>query len=112
MAFQQLWDSADKLGRLIVLANWGIAATLLIAFVCTAITIKAGSRKDDLTHADDLLKAGRIANLEHDNLTLRGQVATLEIAAGSTVKDLLRLQKAADDAKAAQQRVEIEFDKQ
>jgi hypothetical protein len=58
-------------------------------------------------------QAKRLSEVQEElNLTLRKQVATLEIAAGSTAKDLLGLQKTADDAKAAQQRVQIDLDRQ
>jgi hypothetical protein len=51
----------------------------------------------------------RAQNLEHDNLTLRGQVATLEKQAVDASKDVARLQKDAADAKATQQKVEIDL---
>lgn len=54
----------------------------------------------------------RATNLEHDNLTLRGQVATLETNATNAEKGLAGLRKAAADAKAAQQRVETDLAKQ
>lgn len=54
----------------------------------------------------------RAGNLEHDNLILRSQVATLETDAAQAQKDVASLQKAAADAKAAQQKVEIELAKQ
>jgi hypothetical protein len=104
-----MWNSIERLGSLITLANWGIAATLLIAFACTVIAIKASGRKDELTGAEDLRKAEHIAELDHANLTLRGQVATLETNAANASKDLAGLQKTALDAKAAQQRVETEL---
>lgn len=50
--------------------------------------------------------------LEKDNLTLRGQVATLETNAADSQKDVAALQKAAADAKASQQKVEIDLAKQ
>lgn len=112
MRFSSLWNSIERLGSLITLANWGIAATLLVAFACTVIAIKASSRKDELTGAEDLRKAEHIADLDHANLTLRGQVATLEINAANANRDLAGLQKAASDAKAAQQKVEIDLAKQ
>jgi hypothetical protein len=112
MSFHDLWDSAEKLGRLIVLANWGIAGTLLVAFACTVIVIKASNRKDEIMGAEDLRKAGQIASLENSNLALRGQVANLEINAATANKDLAGLQKSASDAKTAQQKVEIDLAKQ
>jgi len=54
----------------------------------------------------------RAEKLENDNLTLRGQVATLEGSAAKAQKDVAGLQKAASDAKAAQQKVEIDLEKQ
>jgi hypothetical protein len=107
-----MWDSIERLGSLISWANWGIAATLLIAFACTVVAIKASSRKDELTGAEDLRKAEHIAELDHANLTLRGQVATLETNAANANMDLAGLQKAAADAKAAQQNVEIDLERQ
>jgi len=98
MNFHDLWNSVEKLSRLIVLANWGIAGTLLVAFACTVVAIKASNRKDELTSAEDLRKAEKIANVEKSNLTLRSQVAGLETNAA--------------EAKAAQQKVEIELAKQ
>jgi hypothetical protein len=50
--------------------------------------------------------------LENANLTLRGQVATLENSAAKAQKDVATLQTAAADAKAAQQKVETELQKQ
>lgn len=107
-----MWNSIERLGSLITLANWGIAGTLLVAFACTVVAIKASNRKDELTGAEDLRKAEHIADLDHANLTLRGQVATLETNAANANRDLAGLQKAASDAKATQQRVEIELAKQ
>jgi hypothetical protein len=126
MTFHDVWDSIDRLARLISLANWGIALSLLFGFAFTAIAIKAGGRKDDLVGIEDLKKAGQIADtlklagdanerskkLEHDNLSLRGQVATLETNASDAEKDVAGLQKAAADAMAAQQRVETDLAKQ
>lgn len=57
--------------------------------------------------ADEHAKA-----LEKDNWTLRSQVATLETNAANASKDLAGLQKAAADAKAAQQKVEIDLARQ
>jgi hypothetical protein len=62
MSFSDLWDSIEKLSRLITVANWGIALTLLVAFACTVVVIKAGNRKDELTGIEDLQKAKQIAD--------------------------------------------------
>jgi hypothetical protein len=112
MSLPELWNSVERLSSTITLANWGIAITLFVAFVCTVVTIKAGNRKDQLTSAEDLRKAEQVANLEHSNLTLRGQVATLETSGAEAKKDVAGLQKAAADATASQQKVEIELAKQ
>jgi len=118
-----LWNSVERLSSLISIANWGIAFTLLAAFACTVVVIKASSRKDDLTAVEDLKKAGEIADtkklaedaheraehLEHDNLALRGQVATLETNAANATKDLAVLQRSAADAKRAQQETETQL---
>jgi hypothetical protein len=48
-------------------------------------------------------------NIERDNLLLRGQIVTLETNAATAKRDVARLQKAASDAKAAQQKVEKEL---
>lgn len=62
---------------------------------------------------DSAAKANvRAQKLETDNLTLRGQVATLETQAAEAKKDVAGLQKAAADAIAAQQRVETALAKQ
>lgn len=54
----------------------------------------------------------RSKNLEASNLTLRSQVATLETNAAEATKDVAALQKTAADAQAAQQRVEVDLEKQ
>ena len=83
---QHGWSSIEGLGKLITLANWGIAASLAFGCVFTVIAIKAGSKKDDLVRIEDLRKTEQIANtmklagdaseratnLERANLTLRG----------------------------------------
>jgi hypothetical protein len=68
---------------------------------------RAGEANSEAGRANE-----RAQNLEHDNLTLRGQVATLEKQAVDAKKDVASLQKAAADAKAAQQRVETELARQ
>lgn len=51
----------------------------------------------------------RAEDLESKNLTLRGQVATLETQAVNASKELAGLQKDAADSKAAQQKVEVDL---
>jgi len=76
----------------------------------------ADSREKDLKIAEAQQSAEaadeRSNNLEHANLALRSQVATLETNAAKANKELAGLQKSASDAKSAQQRVEIELAKQ
>jgi hypothetical protein len=111
-AMHELWSSPEKLSSLITAANWGIATTLLVAFACTAVVVKATSQKDALTRALDLAKAQHIAELDNANLTLRGQVATLEIAASTADVDLAELRKKAAEAETTQQQVQIDLAKQ
>ncbi len=59
-----LWNSIDRLSKLLTIANWGIAATLFMAFVCTVIAIKAGNRKDELVTIEDGKKEERAINAE------------------------------------------------
>ena len=60
--FNAIWNSIEKLSSVVTLANWGIAATLLITFVFTAIVIIAGNRGDALLQASDLEKEERISS--------------------------------------------------
>jgi hypothetical protein len=48
-----VWNSADKLSRLITAANWGIAFTVLVTFALTVLLIKANSRRDVLIKIED-----------------------------------------------------------
>ncbi len=102
---------------------------LLIAFVSWLVW-KSGNRLQDEIRADANARiaeadgkaatanenAGkaneRAQKLEGNNLTLRGQVATLETTAADAKKDVAGLQRDAADAKAAQQRVETDLAKQ
>jgi hypothetical protein len=80
---------------------WALAFAAIAAIAVGIATWKVVTLSKQMGDAQDEL-----------TLNLRSKVATLEIAAGSTAKDLLGLQKAADDARAAQQRVEIDLAKQ
>lgn len=117
---------------------FGVYVVVLILTVLgTVLVWKSGNKVQDAVKADadariveakrgaaeadeKAAKAGenaskaneRAQKLEGDNLTLRGQVATLETAASQAQKDVANLQKAASDAKAAQQRVETELERQ
>jgi hypothetical protein len=77
-------------------------------------TARIGEARQKAAEAEDSAgKANkRAGELEQSNLTLRGQVANLEANAANANKDLAGLQKAAADAEAAQQRVEIDLAKQ
>jgi hypothetical protein len=101
MHLSELWNSVDKLGTLITAANWGIAFTLLIAFACTVVAVKATSRKDALNGQEDLRKAAHIAEIDAANLALRGKVATLETSAAGAMTGMAQLQK---DAATQQER--------
>jgi len=102
---QSLIDRAQALSQKVDWWNnamlWALAVAAIAAMAVGIATWKVVTKAKQLGDVQDEL-----------TLTLRSKVATLEIAAGSTVKDLLNLQKAADDAKAAQQKVEIDLAKQ
>ena len=109
------WIFAAYIGVLLVTAG-------AVAFF-TWWTWDAGNRVQDIIRTDAQARIeeakstaaqanARSKNLEASNLTLRGQVATLETSAVDAQKDVASLQKAASDAKASQQRVEIDLAKQ
>jgi hypothetical protein len=90
MGLREMWNSLDGLSNLIEKANWGIAFTLLAAFACTVVVIKAGNRKDALAAIDEQEKNKTIAEtreraekLEKGNLDLRGKIANLETNAAT-----------------------------
>jgi len=108
-----------------------LVASALIVALLTYLVWRAGNKYQDAVRGeanariaeagnsaaqanDSAQKANeRAQKLESDNLTLRGQVATLETAAADAKKELVEqqgrtasLEKDAADAKAAQQRVE------
>src|SRR5258708_34026998 len=85
MGWREMWNSVDGLSNLIEKANWGIAFTLLAAFACTVVVIKAGHRKDGLAAIDALVKNKKILEtrkraekLEKENLEVCGKWASLE----------------------------------
>lgn len=106
--------------------NWVLAGyilALLLAAGMTYLSWRAGNRVQDLVRGDADARIAeangkaataneRAGELEAANLTLRGQVATLETQAADAQKDVAGLQKAASDAMAVQQKVEIELAKQ
>lgn len=83
-----------------------------------AIQAEAGARTSEAraeaerAHSEASTANQRVQELEQANLTLRGHVATLETQAANAQKDVSALQKAASDAKTAQQKVEIQLAKQ
>jgi len=131
-------ELADSAQRRIFIASvvFGVVAALIAASLAwllwkannkyqDAVTADANARIEEAKRgAADALKDAGVANekagkanerarkLESDNLTLRGQVVTLETAATDAKKDVAGLQKAAADAKAAQQRVETDLARQ
>lgn len=80
---------------------WTLAFAALAAIAVGTATRMVVRRSAQLREVQDQI-----------SLILRGQVATLETNASNANKDLAGLQKAAADAKAAQQRVEIDLAKQ
>jgi hypothetical protein len=105
--FHEIWNSIDRLARIITLANWGIAASLLLGFFFTVIVIKAGNRKDDLAAIEESKTTAKITTLGHDteelkkgNLQLgidlanaQGEMAKQEARAAEAEKSLLELQQ-------------------
>lgn len=62
MNFHQWWGSIERLSRVITLANWGIALSLLIGFGCTVLAIKAGSKRDKLIAIEDSKREQKVAD--------------------------------------------------
>ncbi len=100
-----------------------LVVTALLVATFTWLTWDSGNKVNDAVQGESNARIQeakatasqadeRSKGLEKDNLTLRGQVATLETNAAEANKNLAGLQKAAADAKAAQQRVEIDLAKQ
>jgi hypothetical protein len=135
---QEAIDKASKSnGTLFAVYLVVLVATALVLALFTYLTWRSSNRVQDAIVADANARiaeadskgkeAGRqagIANkaagdaneratiLENVNLTLRGQVATLETQAADATKNVAVLQKSAADAKAAQQLVQIELARQ
>lgn len=93
-----LWNSPEKLASLITAANWGIALTLLTAFLCTVVAIKTGGRKDELSNAEALEKREKIAQLGRDTEQLKS--ANIQLG--------IDLQTATAESKQRQSELEIE----
>src|ERR1700687_6159644 len=102
---QSLIDRSQALGQKV--DSWNTAMLWALAFAAIAAIAVGIATWMVVTRSKQL---GDVQN--ELTLRLRSQVATLEIAAGNTAKNLLVLQKAADDAKATQQRVETDLAKQ
>lgn len=104
--FHELWNSIDRLSKLITFANWGIAGSLLLGFIFTVIVIKAGNRKDVLAAIEESKSTAKIAQLGHDteklktgNLQLgidlanaKGEMAKQEARAAEAEQSLRELQ--------------------
>lgn len=103
------------------LAIVGVASalTLGVGFVTGLISVGLGwkvnrEQKVEMARANESAADAKLKaeKLEGDNLTLRGQVATLETQATDAKKDVAGLQKAASDALAEQQRVQTQLAEQ
>src|SRR6202035_5672364 len=57
-----IWSSVDSLSSVVTKANWGIAGTLLLGCLFTALSIVAGNRKDELLKSAEIEKAQKIAD--------------------------------------------------
>jgi hypothetical protein len=62
MNFHEWWGSIEHLSRVIMMANWGIALSLLIGFACTVLAIKAGNKRDKLIAVEDSKKEQKVAD--------------------------------------------------
>jgi hypothetical protein len=89
---------------------------LFLTVIGTYWVWKSGNKVQDAVQAEAnarIVEAKQgVEALENQNLTLRGQVATLETKASEATSALAGLEKQAADAKAGQQKVEIELEKQ
>jgi hypothetical protein len=99
-----LWNSSEKLALLIAAANWGIALTLLTAFACTVVTIKAGGRKDEIADAESLEKKAQIAQLGKDTEQLKSGNIQLRIDLETEKQNTARFQVEAETARLALER--------
>jgi hypothetical protein len=103
-------EAATRVHNLVYLAY---VTVLVLAAFFTWLAWKTGNRVQDAIRADADARIAEASSkataLENVNLTLRGQVATLETGAANAAKDVARLQKEAADSKAAQQRVELDL---
>ena len=106
-------EAATRVHNLVYLAY---VAVLVLAAFFTWLAWKTGNKVQDAIRADADARIAEASSkgtaLENANLTLRGQVATLETNASTAATNMAGLQKDASDAKAAQQRVEIELSEQ
>lgn len=109
--FHNLWNSTEGLSRLITLANWGIAASLLLGFAFTVLAIKAGDRKDELLKAADLAKANEMAAAQRE--TTEAQLAlrrSFSLFARRSGERILNVNAFADLLKSQPQKaVEIRY---
>ena len=96
-----LWNSPEKLAWLITAANWGISLTLITAFVCTVVAIKAGGRKDELSNADALEKKRQVAQLGKDTELLKSSNIQLRIDLETEKQNTARFQEEAEIARLA-----------
>jgi len=55
------WNSIDGLSSVMRTANWVIAASVLVTFVCTVVVIVADKKRESLTREADLAKEHEIA---------------------------------------------------
>jgi hypothetical protein len=101
-----LWNSLDGLSSVINRANWGIAATLFLGFVFTAIVIVAGNRKDALLRVTELEKEQTIAQTKKLSAEANERAAKLELTAEQIRSQNLSLQ--ADLERERIKRLELE----
>jgi hypothetical protein len=76
---RSIWNSTDSLSSVVTTANWGIAITLLLGCVLTAITIIAGNRKGDLLRTVDREREERISQAQATAELARTEQKRLEL---------------------------------
>lgn len=110
--FSAVWNSVDHLSLISTRANWGIAVTLLLGGVLTAVTIVATNRKDSLLRVADFAREERIAQAQKGAADANERAATLEFRAAQANEQVERLQQENLKLSARVQELNIEAEKE
>jgi hypothetical protein len=108
----RMWPSEDLASKLYDLANWGLIAGLMIGVISTVLIVWMGNVKETY-----LRKGLGDTNLELEKQKERaakaeGNAADAKKESAEATNNVAILQEAAANAKAAQQKVEIDLAKQ